>query len=117
MVYCHNCGEKLPENALFCPKCGTKTVQGMQASATSPSDDLRDAFNRMSQEMEKAFGMAAKELQEAFQIARNNIQKTIYGAPISCPNCGGKNPASSTYCTKCGKNLSSSQSSKPPAGT
>ena len=113
MTYCHNCGEKLPENALFCPKCGTKTVEGVKANASAPSDEIREAFNRMSVELEKAFNMAAKEAQAAFQIARNNIQKTIYKEPIVCPSCGEKNPANATYCFKCGRSLSSSQSSKP----
>ncbi|MCF0229751.1 MAG: zinc ribbon domain-containing protein [Parasporobacterium sp.] len=25
-MFCHNCGEKLPDNAGFCPKCGTKLM-------------------------------------------------------------------------------------------
>jgi uncharacterized membrane protein YvbJ len=113
MTYCHNCGEKLPENALFCPKCGTKTVEGVKANAPAPSDEIREAFNKMSVELEKAFNVAAKEAQQAFQSARNNIQKTIYKEPIVCPNCGEKNSASAAYCFKCGKSLSSSQASEP----
>ncbi len=117
MVYCHNCGEKLPENALFCTKCGNKVIQGVQGSAATPSDEVRDAFNRMSAEMEKAFNVAAKELQGAFQTARSNIQKTIYKEPIMCPNCGEKNLASATFCTKCGQSLAGVQASKPAEGT
>ncbi len=113
MVYCQSCGEKLPENAVFCPKCGTKTLEGAQANASSPSDEMREAFTRMSKEMEKAFNVAARELQEAFQIARTNIQRTINKEPIVCPNCGEKNPASATYCYKCGKSLSGAQAAKP----
>jgi ribosomal protein L40E len=71
----------------------------------------------MSAELEKAFNIAAKEAQAAFQIARNNIQKTIYKEPIVCPNCGEKNPASATYCFKCGKSLSGAQTSKPKEST
>ena len=111
MAYCHNCGASIPEDALFCPKCGTKTVKGMQTNANSPADDMREAFNRMSKEMEKAFTLAAKDLQEALQVARNNIQRTIYGEPIVCSNCGQKNPANSVYCVKCGQKLSGT---KPP---
>ncbi len=113
MGYCSNCGQKLSEDALFCPKCGTKATVGVGASAATPSDEVRDAFLRMSQEMEKAFNVAAKELQEAFQIARNNIQRTINKEPVVCPNCGEKNPASATYCFKCGKSLTDAQAPKP----
>jgi ribosomal protein L40E len=105
MPYCHNCGEKLPDNAFFCPKCGTKTVTGVQSGASSPADDMRDALMRMSAEMEKAFTIAAKEVHEAFKQAKDNIQKTVVKESVICPNCGEKNPASATYCFKCGKKL------------
>jgi uncharacterized membrane protein YvbJ len=105
MAYCSNCGEKLPENALFCTKCGAKTAQAAQANAANPSDEIRDAFNRMSVEMEKAFTIATKELQAAFQTARANIQKSMNKEPIVCPNCGEKNSADAYYCVKCGKSL------------
>jgi ribosomal protein L40E len=111
MVYCHKCGTPLPENAFFCPKCGSETVQGVQTDASS-SDQMREAFTRMSQEMEKAFTIAAKEIQEAFQTARSNIQKTVYKEPVICSNCGEKNLSNATYCTKCGKTLSSLQTSE-----
>ncbi len=106
MGYCHNCGEKLSKDAFFCPKCGTKAVQGVDAYAATPSDELREAFNKMSREMEKAFNVAAKEMQEAFQTARSNIQKSLYKEPVVCPNCGEKNPGNAVYCFKCGKQLS-----------
>jgi len=113
MAYCHNCGEKLPENALFCTKCGAKVVQAAQVGAATPSDEVREAFNKISVEMEKAFNVAAKELQVAFQTAKNNVQKSIYKEPTVCSNCGEKNTANSTFCTKCGQSLSNAQPSKP----
>lgn len=109
MEYCSNCGEKLTKDALFCPKCGTKTVQGVATNAAAPSDEMREALTKMSQEMEKAFNIAAKEIQAAFQTARSNIQKTLYKEPVVCPNCGEKNPNSSLYCFKCGKKLQGEQ--------
>jgi ribosomal protein L40E len=117
MTYCHNCGEKLPKDALFCSKCGTKTIQGVNANAVTPSDELREAFNKMSREMEKAFNLAAKEVQEAFQTARSNIQKSMYKEPVVCPNCGEKNPALSVYCFKCGTKLPTEQTEKTNKGT
>ena len=112
MPYCHVCGTKLPDNALFCPNCGTKVAAAAAAGASTagapsgtPSDEIRDAFNRMSIEMEKAFNIAAKEVQTAFETARDNIQKSMYKTPIVCPNCGEKNPSSADYCYKCGAKL------------
>jgi len=117
MAYCSNCGEKLPEDALFCPKCGTRTAKGVKAKAASPSDEMKEAFNRMSQEMEKAFNIAAKEMQAAFQTARRNIQKTLYKEAVVCPNCGAKNLGNAVYCFKCGKKLPQVQAEKPKEGT
>jgi len=105
MGFCSNCGEKIPEDAYFCPKCGARTVKGVEAGVSSPADELRDAFNRMGQELEKAFSVAAKEIQEAFQTARENIRQSFYNEPVVCPNCGEKNPGDSKFCRKCGKQL------------
>lgn len=113
MVYCHNCGEKIPDDALFCPKCGTKTVKGAQANTATPSDDMREAFTKMSVEMEKAFKIAAKEVENAFREARSNIQKTVYKESVVCSNCGQKNSAGATFCFNCGKKLISEPASKP----
>jgi len=110
MPYCFNCGSKLPDDAAFCPKCGTKVsaVSSGGAAATVPSDELREALTRMRVELEKAFNVAAKEVQQAFEAARNDIQRTFYKAPLTCPNCGEKNPASAIFCSKCGGKLSES---------
>jgi ribosomal protein L40E len=105
MAYCSNCGEKLPKDAYFCPKCGTKTTLGAEANAPTPADEVRQAFAKMSTELEKAFGVAAKEIQEAFQTARENIQKSIQREPVVCGNCGTSNPGGSVYCFKCGQKL------------
>ena len=109
MAYCSHCGKDLPEGALFCPNCGAKTLEGVKAKAASPSDEVREAFNKASVELEKAFNIAAKEIQEAFKTARGNIQKNFYKEPIVCPNCGEKNPSNAEYCVKCGTKLPSSQ--------
>jgi ribosomal protein L40E len=105
MVYCSNCGEKIPNDATFCPKCGTKVLKGVEAKVTTPSDEVRGAFSKMSQELEKAFTLAANEMQAAFQTARENIQKSLYKEPLTCLNCGEKNPSNATFCFKCGKKI------------
>jgi ribosomal protein L40E len=105
MEYCSNCGEKLPKDASFCPKCGTKTAHGVEANAPTASDEMRQAFAKMSTEIEKAFAVAAKEIQIAFQTARDNIQKSTQKEPVVCSNCGATNVPGSAYCFKCGQKL------------
>jgi predicted amidophosphoribosyltransferase len=114
MVYCSNCGKEIPQNARFCPNCGTKAR--IEPPSATPSDEMREAFTKMSIEMEKAFSIAAKQVQEAFKTAKDNVQKTVYREPIVCPNCGEKNVANATYCFKCGKNLSETEPTKPAEG-
>jgi len=36
MVYCSKCGEEVPEDARFCPKCGSMTEKGVEAGASYP---------------------------------------------------------------------------------
>ncbi len=113
MTYCHNCGAKLPEEANFCPKCGAKTAIGVKANVAYPSDEIREAFAKMSTEVEKAFTIAAKDVHNAFQAARTNMQKESKGT-VTCPNCGEKNQTDAVYCRKCGKSLPIEQ---PKSGT
>ena len=105
MEYCSNCGQKLPNDACFCPVCGTKTMKGVETNAPTPSDEMRQAFAKMSTEFEKAFTIAAKEIQTAFQTARANIQQSRQKEPVTCTNCGEKNSGDSIFCYKCGKKL------------
>ncbi len=107
-MYCHNCGETLPEGAVYCPKCGTRTVIG-QSEPSSSSEEMKEAFTRMSQELEHAFVIASRELHTAFRTARDNIQKNVYREPVVCANCGEKNPFNAAYCAKCGKGLVGAQ--------
>ena len=116
MAFCHNCGEKLPENALFCPKCGTKTTIGTASKAAAPSDEMRESFNKISQEMEKAFTIAAKEVQIAFQTARKNVEKAIYKEPVVCSSCKETNSPNDAFCFKCGTKLNQ-QTEKPKDST
>jgi ribosomal protein L40E len=104
-MYCSNCGEKLPEDALFCPKCGTKTAKGAEKNVSSPKDELKEAFAKMGQELDKAFSIAAREINAAFQTASENIQKSLKKEKIVCSSCGEKNPSNAVFCYQCGKKL------------
>ena len=47
-MYCHECGYKLPDEAAFCPICGTKVIQadlsGQREERISPTmpDGIKD---------------------------------------------------------------------------
>ena len=105
MTYCSNCGEKISENDNFCSKCGVKTARGIEINAPTPSDEMRQAFAKMSAEIEKAFSFAAKEIQTAFKTAGNNIQKSMRKVPVVCASCGEENSSESVFCFKCGTKL------------
>jgi uncharacterized membrane protein YvbJ len=105
MEFCSRCGQKLPENAYFCPKCGVRTRKGIEARVHAPTEDLREAFSKAGQEMEKAFKIAAKEIQEAFNTARESIRESSAAESVICTHCGETNRDDSSFCHKCGKKL------------
>lgn len=105
MVYCSHCGAQISEDALFCSKCGTRTVVGMKAGAATSSEEMREILIRMSREMENAFHLAAKNVQDAFETAKKNVHKTVTNEATVCPNCSKKNSTDATYCHKCGKKI------------
>ncbi|NLK26040.1 MAG: zinc ribbon domain-containing protein [Euryarchaeota archaeon] len=35
-MYCHNCGARIPDDSIFCTRCGAKTTVSTQASTTCP---------------------------------------------------------------------------------
>ena len=113
MVYCSICGEKIADEANFCPKCGTKTPKGKAANVVYPSSELREAFYGVGLELEKAFNMAAKETQAAFQKAKENIQQKPTPPVAVCPKCGTKNPGGSIFCNNCGSKITPAPAQAP----
>jgi len=105
MVFCSKCGKKLPENAYFCPKCGVRTREGIEAGISTPWEELKTAFSRVGEEMEKAFLTASREIEKAFKTAREEIKEVTKREPVVCSNCGEKNSVEDEFCYKCGKKL------------
>lgn len=107
MVYCSNCGEKIADDAYFCPKCGTKTPIGKASKAAYPADELRDAFYNVGIELERAFNIAAHETHQAILKARENMQQKPASAQgtVVCSSCGTKNVSGAVFCNNCGTKL------------
>jgi membrane protease subunit (stomatin/prohibitin family) len=115
MVYCSNCGEKMADDAYFCPKCGTKTPKGKASNATYPSDELRDAFYKVGVELERAFSIAARETHQVIKKAGENMQQKTASNPqgtIVCTSCGTKNLSGAVFCHNCGAKVASSEGSQ-----
>jgi len=106
LVFCSSCGEKLPDDANFCSKCGVRTKKGVDAGVYPPLEELRGALTKVGQEMEKAFSAAAREMEKAFRAARENIGESSGSEAVVCSECGERNPDYATFCSKCGKKLS-----------
>jgi len=105
MVFCSNCGEKLPDDANFCTKCGFRTKHGVEAGVSVPAEDLREAFSKMGVELEKAFQTARNEIQKAVKNVREDYRDSRRGQSVTCESCGEKSPSTAVFCTKCGEKL------------
>ncbi len=97
MVFCSKCGEKLPENAYFCFKCGIRTRKGIEVGISPPWN--------WEQNVEKALSTVAKEMEKAFETVREGIKKSIKREPVVCSRCGEKSLGYSKFCYKCGAKL------------
>jgi uncharacterized membrane protein YvbJ len=118
MVYCSNCGEKIPDDALFCPKCGTKTPKGKAQNVAYPSDELREAFYKVGTELERAFTLAAHETHQAFKKASDNFQQKNTSntqGTVACSSCGTKNVSGAVFCADCGAKVASTEEPKGSA--
>ncbi len=105
MVYCADCGETLPENASYCPKCGVRTRIGADIGAIEPRESIRQAFLEAGRELERAFIIATEEVRKAFAEAREDLEKTQKTSkePITCSHCQSSNSPQAKFCYNCGK--------------
>ena len=107
-MFCQDCGEELPKDANFCPKCGIMTMKGVDAGVSTPWEELKDVFSKIGEEIEKAFLIAGREMEKAFTLskkAREETKEVVSQEPVVCPHCGEKNVADARFCYKCGKKL------------
>jgi len=113
LFYCANCGTKLKEDALFCPKCGIKTQKGSQENVRYPAEQMmRETFTKVGIELQKAFTLATKEMENAYQrVKENTNQKTAETSTeqksTTCTSCGATNQSDAIYCRNCGTKLAS----------
>jgi len=111
MPYCTNCGEKIEDEAYFCPKCGTKTARGKSANAVYPMSELREALNSVTTELEKTLNMAMRETHSAIQKAKENLQtKSVHSGTVVCSKCSASSPSDSVYCNVCGAKIAPEKS-------
>jgi|GEM_PF-4789023 len=68
-MFCTNCGEKLPDNAKTCPKCGAPAEEAAPAAAPAPAAAAKPARGRFCK------GCGAK----------------LKRSETVCPYCGAKN--------------------------
>jgi len=66
MAFCANCGAERPENAKFCPKCGTIVKAKVEVAAEDPIETLRQAFSTTGEHLERAFSQAEEEIRRSF---------------------------------------------------
>ena len=104
MGFCSNCGEELPEDAYFCPKCGVRTRKGVEAGVSTPLEELNYALSKMGEEMEKAFVTAAKEIQRAVRTVRESV-RSGFKQTVVCSQCGERNVDGAVFCSNCGKKI------------
>ena len=106
-TFCSNCGEKLPENANFCLKCGVRTRKGKEEDIPTPylRVDLTEHLEKIGKEIDRALSKAGEEMERAFTKVSESIKETTHRSPIVCASCGEENPWDSRFCHKCGEKL------------
>ena len=112
MSFCTNCGKELDAESNFCPKCGVRTENGVQAGVAIPwtSDPhVRQELDVALQKASIAIDEGVKIVRETFREVAGNVEKGMKQAvstvPITCQNCGQENTKYAKFCGKCGNKL------------
>ena len=109
-MFCTNCGNAILDDANFCPKCGVRTVKGVNQKVPLPKEGnweerLEATVETIGEEMEKAFSTARRELEKAYSRTKESMRRP--SDAVICPNCDEKNQSETKYCYKCGTKLNS----------
>lgn len=74
-MYCKNCGEKLDQNAKFCPKCGTQTNAQNNYTAPTPFGQNSVDESQNPQFQKTAFKGKQQSFGTSGSVSFNNPQK------------------------------------------
>ena len=82
-MFCSHCGKQIPDDAKFCPVCGTKVVKNTQnKQKVNPMDLLEhkssDAYSRQS----AYSGQSARPTRPAPYRSAQNVQRTGNGSLV-----------------------------------
>ena len=112
IVFCSHCGDEVPDDMNFCPRCGVRTVKGVEANVPIPrqrnwEEELESAAERIGEEMEKALTITGQELEKAVRRIKEKMQTTTAKEMVNCTKCGEQNQKGTNFCFKCGNELAS----------
>ena len=112
-MFCSNCRQEVSEDVNFCPRCGVKTIKGIEENVSVPrqrnwEEELESAVEKIGEEMEKAFSIAGRELEQAFRRTKEKMRKTTEKESVVCINCGEQNRKDTNFCYKCGTKVNTS---------
>ncbi len=112
-IICRNCGNQLPEKAVFCGNCGTpvavataeeKTAEAAVAAAPVAATPVEE---KAAEAVETAVAVEEKAVEAAeAPVAVEQTQPEVPAMPesntIICRNCGNQLPEKAVFCGKCG---------------
>ncbi len=99
---CEKCGTQLPEDALFCPKCGVRTPKGRKENVRPPWEDV---LADVREEIDRAVSAAFKEIEKGLEIAKKEIGRATSKRMVVCQACGEASSPGARFCRGCGKKL------------
>ena len=82
-MFCHKCGKKLPDDALFCPYCGAKTADVAEV-VEEAVQETETAVEEVSAEVTEAVEETAEEA-AAVEEAATEVVETVEPEPVPEP--------------------------------
>lgn len=85
MMYCGNCGAKIPEGVKFCPKCGALVKQFSAQKNNNPAPDQVSNNNMNTMQQPNQMGNMAQQNQPNYQPVNNQSQGNGLQAVLNNP--------------------------------